>query len=241
MTALITGAAGGLGKLLPWNVPARGWDSVPQRLPTRPTGNFGGWAAPGLRRAGHHPRLRSDRPSGAGRIVRARPCQRAALHDAHRRGRGGFRGAVLRSECRADPNHRAAERGGHTGNDPSPSCRTATRDDLAHHQRGQPGGFLPHAGQGYLCGHSKRFLLDFSLALREEVRSLNATVTVLCPAGMPTNAGMHAMPSRRRGWSGSSPPVTWPSGRPDFECRAWRVKPWSSPGLSTAWCVPWAG
>jgi uncharacterized protein len=33
---------------------------------------------------------------------------------------------------------------------------------------------------------SKRFLLDFSLALREEVRGLGATVTVLCPAGMPT-------------------------------------------------------
>jgi len=34
---------------------------------------------------------------------------------------------------------------------------------------------------------SKRFLLDFSLALREEVRELGATVTVLCPAGLPTN------------------------------------------------------
>jgi len=34
---------------------------------------------------------------------------------------------------------------------------------------------------------SKRFLLDFSLALREEVRELNTTVTVLCPGGMPTN------------------------------------------------------
>ena len=34
---------------------------------------------------------------------------------------------------------------------------------------------------------SKRFLLDFSLALREEVRSQDTTVTVLCPAGMPTN------------------------------------------------------
>jgi short-subunit dehydrogenase len=33
---------------------------------------------------------------------------------------------------------------------------------------------------------SKRFLLDFSLALREEVRSLGATVTVVCPAGLPT-------------------------------------------------------
>ncbi len=35
---------------------------------------------------------------------------------------------------------------------------------------------------------TKRFLLDFSLALREEVRGLGVSVTVLCPAGMPTNA-----------------------------------------------------
>jgi len=33
---------------------------------------------------------------------------------------------------------------------------------------------------------SKRFLLDFSLALRNELRDENVTVTVLCPAGMPT-------------------------------------------------------
>ncbi|MEW5869834.1 MAG: SDR family NAD(P)-dependent oxidoreductase [Chloroflexota bacterium] len=33
---------------------------------------------------------------------------------------------------------------------------------------------------------SKRFLLDFSLALRDELRSRGATVTVLCPAGLPT-------------------------------------------------------
>jgi short-subunit dehydrogenase len=33
---------------------------------------------------------------------------------------------------------------------------------------------------------SKRFLLNFSLALREEVREHNASVTVLCPAGLPT-------------------------------------------------------
>jgi short-subunit dehydrogenase len=34
---------------------------------------------------------------------------------------------------------------------------------------------------------SKRFLLDFSLALGEEVRELGATVTALCPGGMYTN------------------------------------------------------
>jgi uncharacterized protein len=33
---------------------------------------------------------------------------------------------------------------------------------------------------------SKRFLLDFSLALRNELRDQNVTVTALCPAGLPT-------------------------------------------------------
>ena len=33
---------------------------------------------------------------------------------------------------------------------------------------------------------SKRFLLDFSLALRDELRMEGASVTVLCPAGLPT-------------------------------------------------------
>ena len=33
---------------------------------------------------------------------------------------------------------------------------------------------------------SKRFLLDFSLALRNELRDENVAVTVLCPAGLPT-------------------------------------------------------
>ncbi len=34
---------------------------------------------------------------------------------------------------------------------------------------------------------SKRFLLDWSLALRQELRGADVTVTALCPAGMPTN------------------------------------------------------
>jgi uncharacterized protein len=34
---------------------------------------------------------------------------------------------------------------------------------------------------------SKRFLLDFSLALHQELRASDVTVTALCPAGMPTN------------------------------------------------------
>ena len=48
---------------------------------------------------------------------------------------------------------------------------------------------------------SKRFLLDFSRALRQEVRGLGATVTVLCPAGMPTtSACIQAI--RAQGWMG---------------------------------------
>lgn len=35
---------------------------------------------------------------------------------------------------------------------------------------------------------SKRFLLDWSLALQEELRSSGVSITVLCPAGMRTNA-----------------------------------------------------
>lgn len=34
---------------------------------------------------------------------------------------------------------------------------------------------------------SKRFLLDFSLALHEELREMGVTVTALCPGGLPTN------------------------------------------------------
>jgi short-subunit dehydrogenase len=34
---------------------------------------------------------------------------------------------------------------------------------------------------------TKRLLIDMSLALREEFRAINATVTALCPAGMATN------------------------------------------------------
>lgn len=48
---------------------------------------------------------------------------------------------------------------------------------------------------------SKRFLLDFSLALREEVRDLGATVTALCPAGLPTNAECVAAIAAQ-GWAG---------------------------------------
>jgi short-subunit dehydrogenase len=36
---------------------------------------------------------------------------------------------------------------------------------------------------------SKRFLLDFFMALRDEIKEYGSTVTILCPAGMPTTPG----------------------------------------------------
>jgi short-subunit dehydrogenase len=50
---------------------------------------------------------------------------------------------------------------------------------------------------------SKRFLLDFSLALREEVREIGATVTALCPAGLPTTPEViRAIDAQ--GWAGQA-------------------------------------
>lgn len=48
---------------------------------------------------------------------------------------------------------------------------------------------------------SKRFLLDLSLALRHELDARDATVTVLCPAGLPTNpVTLHSI--NAQGWWG---------------------------------------
>jgi short-subunit dehydrogenase len=46
-------------------------------------------------------------------------------------------------------------------------------------------GFFPMPVKATYAA-SKRFLLDFSLALRNELQDVGATVTVLCPAGLPT-------------------------------------------------------
>ncbi len=48
---------------------------------------------------------------------------------------------------------------------------------------------------------SKRFLLDFSIALGEEMRSLGVTVTALCPAGLPTTSETIAA-IEAQGWMG---------------------------------------
>lgn len=47
-------------------------------------------------------------------------------------------------------------------------------------------GFYPMPTKAVYAA-SKRFLIDFSLALREELSSDGVSVTVLCPAGLPTH------------------------------------------------------
>lgn len=53
---------------------------------------------------------------------------------------------------------------------------------------GSLAGFYPMPVKATYAA-SKRFLLDFSIAMREELRPQGVTVTILCPAGMPTTAG----------------------------------------------------
>jgi len=57
---------------------------------------------------------------------------------------------------------------------------------------------------------SKRFLLDFSRALSQELRGLGVTVTVLCPAGMPTTSAC-IQSIQAQGWMG--PDTTCHVGR----------------------------
>ncbi|MCC6147724.1 MAG: SDR family NAD(P)-dependent oxidoreductase [Anaerolineaceae bacterium] len=47
-------------------------------------------------------------------------------------------------------------------------------------------GFYPMPYKAVYAA-SKRFVLDFSLALHEELKPLGVSVTVLCPAGLPTH------------------------------------------------------
>ncbi len=62
--------------------------------------------------------------------------------------------------------------------DPTRSLRIVNVSSLA--------GFNPMPVKAVYAA-SKRFLLDFSLALHCELRESDVTVTALCPAGMPSN------------------------------------------------------
>lgn len=182
---LITGAAGGLGKAFAVECASRGWDLFLTDLRQEPLDTL----AAGLRNA-------------YGVEVLVRPCDltdasaRAGLFEEIRARGLQFWGLInvagldfegpffeqrreqirtilrLNIEGTLEMTHALLER-----RDPMASFRIINVASLA--------AFYPMPVKATYAA-SKRFLLDFSLALREEVRELGATVTVLCPAGLPT-------------------------------------------------------
>lgn len=182
---LITGAAGGLGKAFAVECAARGWSLFLTDLRLEPLDTLAG----GLRRA-------------YGARVLTAPCDltdaaaRAAFFEDLRAQGLRFRGLInvaggdmeglfterSRAQIRAIVrlNVEAALEMTHALlalRDPLIPLRILNVASLA--------AFYPMPVKAVYAA-SKRFLLDFSLALREEVRPLGATVTVLCPAGLPT-------------------------------------------------------
>jgi hypothetical protein len=181
----ISGATGGLGKAFAVECASRGWDLFLTDL----NGDKLATLANGLENAYS---IRVD----------SQPCdltdaeQRAALLDSLRARGLRFRGLVnvagldfegpfletsraqirtivrLNIEATLEVTHALLEQ-----SDPAVPFRIITVSSLA--------AFYPMPVKATYAA-SKRFLLDFSLALRDEVRPRGATVTVLCPAGLPT-------------------------------------------------------
>jgi uncharacterized protein len=183
---LITGATGGLGKAFAVECASRGWnpfltDLRPDALRT---------LAEGLQ-------------NSYGVTVRYQPCDlsdsdaRSGLLESFRAQRLRFWGLVnvagtdyegtfhqltrrqvqtilrVNIEATLDLSHSLLEL-----RDPTAAFRIVNVASLA--------AFYPMPVKATYAA-SKRFLLDFSLALREEVRELGATVTVLCPGALYTN------------------------------------------------------
>jgi len=185
---LISGATGGLGKAFAVECASRGWDIFVTDLDARRLAAL----AAGLRNT-------------YGVMVVAETCdltdpeERARLFAAIARRGLRFWGLInvagtdyegpfqdrsraqirtivrLNIEATLEVTHALLER-----TDPSRVFRIITVSSLA--------AFYPMPIKATYAA-SKRFLLDFFLALRDEVRERAATVTVLCPAGLPTNPG----------------------------------------------------
>lgn len=183
---LITGATGGLGKAFAAECAARGWDLLVTDLSDERLDLLAG----GLERAygvevRHHPSdLTSPRSRSElfGRIRNERMRFRGLINVAGLDHEGAF--AERRSEEIADivrlniestlmMTHSLLEH-----RDPKTTFRIINVSSLGAY-------FSMPIKATYAA--SKRFLLDFSLALRNELREENVTVTALCPAGLPTN------------------------------------------------------
>jgi short-subunit dehydrogenase len=183
---LITGAAGGLGKALAAECAARGWnlfltDLSDERLQPlaagmqrlygvkvlhyacdliNPAARAGLWEE--IARLG----LRFHMLLNVAGIDYEGPFDERAVDELH---------TIVRLNIEATV---AMTRGILEWRDPARTLRIVNVSSLA--------GYAPMPIKAVYAA-SKRFLLDFSLALNQELRASDVTVTALCPAGMPTN------------------------------------------------------
>ena len=183
---MITGATGGLGKAFAVECASRGWNLFLTDLRPAPLQTLSeGLRAPMACRCETRPCDLAD-PD-----LRARSCSTICARTALRfwglinvagldyeglfreRRREQIR-AILRVniEGTLEMTHALLER-----RDPRHIFRIINVGSLA--------GFYPMPVKATYAA-SKRFLLDFSIAMREELRPQGVTVTILCPAGMPT-------------------------------------------------------
>ena len=182
----LSGATGGLGKAFAVECASRGWDIFitdmsAERLETLATGLSNTYGvsiisqACDLTDAEDRGRLfawiRSHRLRFWGLINVAGTDHEGPFQECSR---DQIRNIVrLNIEATLEVTHALLER-----TDPTRLFRIITVSSLA--------AFYPMPVKATYAA-SKRFLLDFFLALRDEVRGRGATVTVLCPAGLPTN------------------------------------------------------
>lgn len=75
---------------------------------------------------------------------------------------------------------------------------------------------------------SKRFLLDFALSLREELKDEGVNVLALCPAGMATTAE-NIQAIRAQGIWGEGPPTRWSAWREGRWTARWTEGPFTFP------------
>jgi uncharacterized protein len=182
---MITGATGGLGKAFAVECAARGWDLYLSDLRPAPLSLFATalWQTYGinvehsacdLTDAGARDTLFASLAAQSGRFS-------AVINVAGGDSEGLFREqprdrirAILRLnvESAVEMTHAIVPL-----RDPTQTFHVINVASLA--------AFYPMPYKATYAA-SKRFLLDFSLALREELAEQNVTVTVLCPAGMPT-------------------------------------------------------
>jgi uncharacterized protein len=184
---LITGAAGGLGKAFAAECASRGWNLLLTDLSeealaplagglermygvqaiciacdlTDPVARDEFWAAIERRRLQFHFLINVAGVDVEGKFLERR------LEEIH---------TVIRLniESTVDTTRRVL-----AARNPSGLLRILTVSSL--------GAFYPMPHKAVYAA-SKRFLLDWSLALRQELSGSGVTITVLCPGGMPTNS-----------------------------------------------------